>query len=128
MQFTDNIPIYLQIESYVIQQVLTNAWPPGSQLPAVRQLALDLTVNVNTIQRALGELIEQKLLITQRGRGNFVTTDQDLIDQFRQRTLAQHFATLEAALAPLGMTQSQMLAAFDHYLKNRKDEQHDLTD
>ena len=54
MKFDDKIPIYYQIKNYIYRQIIIGELAPGDKLPAVRQLAVDLTVNVNTVQRALG--------------------------------------------------------------------------
>ena len=59
MEFDDKIPIYYQIKQYLYQEIITDRLKSGDQLPAVRQLAADLTVNVNTVQRALTELIQE---------------------------------------------------------------------
>ncbi|MCZ3394263.1 GntR family transcriptional regulator, partial [Enterococcus faecium] len=57
MKFDDKIPIYYQIKQYIYKEIIINHLTPGSKVPAVRQLALDLAVNVNTVQRSLRELI-----------------------------------------------------------------------
>ena len=75
MEFDDKVPIYFQIKQYLYQTIITDRLKSGAQLPAVRQLAAELTVNVNTVQRALSELIQEGVLVTRRGRGNFVTDD-----------------------------------------------------
>ncbi|BAN74901.1 putative transcriptional regulator [Lacticaseibacillus casei DSM 20011 = JCM 1134 = ATCC 393] len=48
MEFDDKVPIYLQIKQYLYQAIITDRLKSGAQLPAVRQLAAELTVNVNT--------------------------------------------------------------------------------
>ena len=54
--FNDNAPIYLQIVNTLKRNIASGAYPPGSRLPSVRDLALEAGVNPNTMQRALSEL------------------------------------------------------------------------
>lgn len=84
MEFKDNVPIYLQIEQYLYHQIATGILKPGAQIPSVRQLAVELTVNINTVQRALREMNAQGILNTKRGEGNFVTKDEELINTTKQ--------------------------------------------
>lgn len=53
MEFKDNVPIYIQIEQHLYRLIVQGELPAGQRIPSVRQLAVDLTVNVNTVQRAL---------------------------------------------------------------------------
>ena len=77
-------PVYLQIEEYIRNAVITNVYPPGSRIPAVRELAADLKVNPNTVQRAMAELEQQGLLITNGTLGKIVTEDEAVIQAIRQ--------------------------------------------
>ena len=73
MKFKDNLPIYLQIEDYIYLQIAQGKLQAGEKLPSVRALALELTVNANTVQRALREMTAKGYIFTKRGEGNFVT-------------------------------------------------------
>ena len=73
-------PVYLQIEEHIRNAVITNYYPPGSRIPAVRELAAELKVNPNTVQRAMAELEQQGLLIANGTLGKIVTNDQAVID------------------------------------------------
>ena len=94
MEFDDKIPIYYQIKQYLYQEIITDRLKSGDQLPAVRQLAADLTVNVNTVQRALTDLIQEGVLETKRGRGNFVTNDMKVLIDMKKRLLLGLFSLL----------------------------------
>ena len=80
-------PVYLQIEEYIHNAVITNVYPSGSRIPTVRELAAEIGVNPNTIQRAMTELEQQGLLITQGTSGRIVTQDQAVIDSMRQAAI-----------------------------------------
>lgn len=120
MQFDDTIPIYLQIKQYLEREIILGHWAPGTKVPAVRQLAVELTVNVNTVQRALGELIDSGILVPQRGRGNFVTEDPAAITQLTQELVDSHFARLYAQLSELQIAPDTMPAYFADYIEHRK--------
>ena len=64
--FNDNTPIYLQIINGLQREIASGAYPPGSRLASVRELALEAGVNPNTMQRALAELERQGLICNRR--------------------------------------------------------------
>src|SRR5579884_2434485 len=66
------VPIYLQIIEQVKRSVALGILTPGEQLPTVKQLALDLTVNPNTVARAYRDLERDQVIETAPGRGSFV--------------------------------------------------------
>ena len=69
------VPIYLQLIEQVKRSVAVGALTPGEQLPTVKQLALDLTINPNTVARAYRELERDAVIETSPGRGSFVRAD-----------------------------------------------------
>jgi GntR family transcriptional regulator len=81
------IPIYEQIASQFERMALVGVLPPGSQLPSVRSLSLELSINPNTIQKAYAELDRRGISISVPGRGSFIREDID--ESRRQRQLAQ---------------------------------------
>ena len=72
---TSSTPIYEQIIDEVKEGILKGIIEPGEKLPSVRELAKMLTLNPNTIQKAYQELERQKVTVTIRGRGTFVSED-----------------------------------------------------
>jgi GntR family transcriptional regulator len=66
------VPIYVQIMNHVKHLIATGMLTPGQQLPTIRQLAVDITVNLNTVAHAYAELEREGLLTIQRGRGTFI--------------------------------------------------------
>src|ERR671922_1234689 len=69
----DPTPIYAQLERGLRAAIATNRLRPGDQLPTVRQLAVDLRINANTVARVYGELERAGVIETRRGVGSFVT-------------------------------------------------------
>jgi GntR family transcriptional regulator len=72
IDFRSDIPIYIQIMNQIRQMVASGDLKPGDQLPTVRELAIELRVNWNTIARAYRMLDEAGLISTQQGRGTFI--------------------------------------------------------
>ena len=84
-EFDNNIPIYIQLVERLKIDIISGKLKPGDRLPSVRDYALSLKVNPNTMQKALAELEEIKLIFTERTNGKYVTSDQKLIDKFREK-------------------------------------------
>src|SRR4051794_41162898 len=72
MQFRESIAIYLQIADYICERVLLKQWKAGERIPAVRELAVQLEVNPNTVMRTFEFLQGQNIIYNQRGIGYFV--------------------------------------------------------
>ena len=108
INYRDPRPIYEQIQAELRRLMLTGALPPGSRLPSVRELAGQLAINPNTIQRAMAQLEAEGFVYSVAGRGSFVAEDGD---QGRRRmaelTEGLHDTILE--LRQLGMTEQQWL-------------------
>ena len=66
------VPIYVQVKEGLKSLVVKGVYPPGAQLPTVRQLAVELRINSNTVARSYAELEREGIISTQQGRGTFV--------------------------------------------------------
>ncbi len=75
MEFSDPKGIYQQIADRVQEQILQGTWVAGDQIPSVREMAVELGVNPNTVARSYQALVERRILANQRGRGFFVTEE-----------------------------------------------------
>jgi GntR family transcriptional regulator len=75
MQFKDTQAIYLQIADYVCEKILLKEWKPEERIPSVRELAVQLEVNPNTVMRTYDFLQQQQIIHNQRGIGFFVSPD-----------------------------------------------------
>ena len=82
-EFDNNIPIYIQLVEQLKIHIISGKIKPGERLPSVRDLALQVKVNPNTMQKALTDLEELKLIYTERTNGKFVTTDKKLINNYK---------------------------------------------
>ena len=108
----DKTPIYAQLERGLRAAVATGRLQPGDQLPTVRQLAVDLRVNANTVARVYAGLERDGVLETRRGVGSFVTATRQ-----QARPPAEHSKRLRAFVtraladaAAAGFTRDEVVA------------------
>jgi GntR family transcriptional regulator len=98
------IPIYIQLMDQIKHLIATGALQPGQQLPTIRELAVDLTINLHTVAHAYAELEREGFLTIQRGRGTFITdghNEQELGD-LRTEKLQALVETMFAEVLHLG--------------------------
>ena len=88
-EFDNNIPIYIQLVEQLKIAIISGRIKSGERLPSVRELALQTKVNPNTMQKALVELEELKLVYTERTNGKFVTDDEELINKYKEEYAKQ---------------------------------------
>ena len=75
MEFVKQAPIYLQIGDYIVENILRQRWSSGDRIPSIRELAMSVEVNPNTVTRTYAWLQEQGIINNQRGIGYFVADD-----------------------------------------------------
>jgi GntR family transcriptional regulator len=104
------VPFYRQIIEQVKYAIARGGLAPGDRLPTVRQLAVDLSINPNTVIRAYRELEMEKMIETQQGSGTFVGRERPEIDQLeRLRMLDQILTEMLARAASYGLTLEEVL-------------------
>lgn len=82
-KFDNERPIYIQLVELIKLDIISGKIKSGSKLSSVRDLAQDIKVNPNTIQKALMELEKEGLIYTERTNGKYVTEDKKLIENIR---------------------------------------------
>lgn len=104
------VPFYRQIIEQVKFAIARGDIEPGDRLPTVRQLAVDLSINLNTVIRAYRELEIEGAIETQQGSGTFVGRKRPRIDDLeRQRMLDQILTELLARASDYGFTLDEVL-------------------
>jgi len=83
MRADDTRPIWVQLADAFQARILSGEWEPGAKVPSVRELAIEMGVNPNTVQRSLASLDSRGLTLTERTAGRFVTTNADAINEAR---------------------------------------------
>ena len=84
-EFDPTRPIYLQIRAEIKKRAVRGQYGPGARVPPVRELALEMGVNPNTVSRAYMELEREGFLFTRRGQGCFVTEEHNRIETERRQ-------------------------------------------
>ncbi len=103
LDYRDRRPLYEQIVERLEELILSGVLKKDDQLPSVRSLAMDLSINPNTIQRAYSELERAGYTYSVKGKGNFVAENQDALRQKRMEFLKRTEALVnEAVLLQIG--------------------------
>lgn len=101
MEFKQQQAIYLQIADYICDKVLSREWIIDSKIPSIRELAIEVEVNPNTVAKAYDYLEAQHIIYTQRGIGYFVAKNADKVilsnkkDRFFNEDLSALFKTMQ---------------------------------
>jgi GntR family transcriptional regulator len=104
------VPVYRQIIDQVTGGIAAGALAPGDQLPTVRQLAVDLSINPNTVIRAYRELEIRGVLETEQGTGTFISNQEVRLDEAeRQRSLNQLIGDFMARAGSAGFTAEELI-------------------
>ena len=107
----DSRPIFRQIIDAIRVEIAGGELAPGDKLPSVRSLAMQLTVNTNTVAKAYTELTAEGLIESQAGVGVFVSPPrQRLSDEERERRLAEAVDHFVGAVATLGFEPEDIVA------------------
>ena len=75
IDISSSTPIYEQLVDSIKEGILKGLLEPGEKLPSVRELAKTMTLNPNTIQKAYQELERQKVIVTLRGKGTYISSN-----------------------------------------------------
>ncbi|HEX6989940.1 MAG TPA: GntR family transcriptional regulator [Bacillota bacterium] len=102
-------PIYLQIIEAFRLAVARGALAPGDQIPSQRDLAQQLRVNPNTVQRAYREMEYLGLVETRRGMGTFISPDPERWQKVREETIDAELARFIEIMVQLGCTREQIV-------------------
>ena len=103
----DGWPIWPQLAQQLARRIIAGAYPLGSRLPSVRELAAEAGVNPNTMQRALAQLEQDGLARADRTAGRLVTQDAGVLEAVRAREARAVIQDCLEAMAALGYTREQ---------------------
>ena len=121
LNFRDGRPIYEQVRDGLRQLLVTGAIQPGEKLPSVRQLASQLAINPNTIQKAYEALEQEGYVYSVPGKGSFAAQREE-IDHHRREELLSQLDKIAAELMLLGMTPQEIAA---RYAKGKEEPNND---
>ena len=117
MEFKDNEAIYLQIAAYVCDNILLEKWPPEQKIPSVRDLAVELEVNPNTVMRSYEFLQKQEVVYNKRGLGLFVSPDgYETVKKLRKENfLQQNLPELFKNIYLLDISMNEILERYEDF-------------
>ena len=109
LDLRSGVPVYRQIIDQVMGRMAAGSLQPGDQLPTVRQVAVDLAINPNTVQRAYREMEIRGVLETHQGTGTFISQQEVKRDEVeRRRQLAQLVSEFVARAGAAGFTVKEL--------------------
>ena len=121
LDYRDKRPLYEQVTEKLEHLIICGALEANAKLPSVRALAMDLSVNPNTIQRAYAQLEQEGYLYTVTGRGNFVAPESEWREGKKREVLtAWKKATLQALDA--GVTTEELSELLRQVFKESNEE------
>lgn len=108
LDYRDTRPLYEQIVDKFQALILKGVLEPNTKMPSVRSLAVELSINPNTIQRAYSELERTGFIYAVKGRGNFVAYD-DSLRQVRREEILGKLDALACEAAEFGITKEDLI-------------------
>lgn len=123
MDVDDARPIWVQLAAEFRRRIAVGTWVPGARIPSVRELALELGVNPNTVQRALAETDREGLTLTERTAGRFVTDDIGTIAGARRDLAGAATDAYVASVRGLGLDLGQVTELLARRWTSRKEQQ-----
>lgn len=108
IDYKDARPIYEQVVERFKTLILKGVLLPDEKMPSVRNLAVELSINPNTIQRAYAELERQGYIYTVKGRGNFVSDSRQLFIKYKEEIFVQLRIVCKQAF-DAGITEEELI-------------------
>ena len=116
--FDQNKPIFIQIAARIRNDIIRGVYKPDEQLPSVRQLAAEASVNPNTVQRAILLLQDEKLLYPRTTVGLFVTSDTQIIENAKENIKRGIAKNLIKDALSLGITADELIVYIKEEITN----------
>jgi len=119
MEFKDNPAIYIQIAEYVCEQILLKKWKLGDKLISIRDLAVNMEVNPNTVQRAYDFLQQKEIITNKRGIGYFIeeTATESILEFRREQFMELELPVLFRNMYLLKIDFREIKNQFDLFVK-----------
>ena len=112
IDYKDSRPLYEQISSKLSELILHGIFEADSQLPSVRNLAMELAINPNTIQKAYADLERKGYIYSVKGKGNFVS-DTKMLQEERKMDIIKQMQELILEAKRLGIGLEEMKAVME---------------
>lgn len=107
--------MYQQIMGQIVQRIAVGDWPPNTALPSIRQLATEVKVSIITVKRAYLELEREGVIVTQQGKGSWVSDGMDL-QQLQKEELTQHLEQVGFLTKSMSISQDELFEMLKKYI------------
>ncbi|MBP3953340.1 GntR family transcriptional regulator [Bacillus suaedae] len=114
--FNASKPIYSQLADRINKQILRGELKPGDKLLSVREMGIQSNVNPNTVQRTYRELEGMKIVETKRGQGTFVTEDQAILNEMREKLKAEEISQFVDGMHEMGYSNTEIESGLRSFL------------
>ncbi|MFW5728622.1 MAG: GntR family transcriptional regulator [bacterium] len=124
MQFSGSQSIYLQISDYICENILQKTWEEGDRIPSIREMAVSVEVNPNTVLRSYAHLQDQGIIENRRGIGYFVS-DGGYEETRRMKTtefVEQELPRIFRIMQLIDMSIEDLIREYERYLKEHENE------
>ena len=120
MDFKENPAIYIQIAEYVCEQILLKKWSLGEKIISIRELAVMMEVNPNTVQRAYDFLQQREIITNKRGVGYFTEDDamERILSFRREQFMENELPVFMRNIYLLKIDFKEIKALFDQFVKD----------
>lgn len=113
IDYKDKRPIYEQVTEKIENLIVRGVLEGGSKLPSVRSMAIELSLNPNTIQKAYMELERAGYIYSVKGKGNFIA-DNEEIDKRKREMIMEESKKLVLLAKSLGISKDELLEYLNH--------------
>ncbi|ASA21260.1 GntR family transcriptional regulator [Paenibacillus donghaensis] len=121
IEFDNNLPIYIQIMNYIKGEIVTGKLQPGDKILSVRELASELQINPNTVQRTFQELEREEIVETRRGMGRYVTSNKETIMTIKKEMAKDVLERFIRGMRELGFEGPDILEAVAENIRSQDD-------
>lgn len=121
LDYRDRRPLYEQIIDRIEDMISGGILKPDEQLPSVRQLAMELSINPNTIQRSYMELEKREIIYSVKGKGNFVSSNPDALIREKQNGLLSQMRDVALKAAALKIPCERLVQEFQECYQKAKE-------
>lgn len=119
VNFNSRDPIYLQVIDHFRERLVGDELVLGAELPSRRQIARQLGINPNTVQRAFSEMEEQKWIYTEPNRPSRVTEDPAMIQKLKQEYVEKAVKEFVASIQTINITYEEISELIANEIKNQ---------
>lgn len=120
MDFLNDTPIYIQIMNLIKADIVSGKTKKGEKLMSTRELAIELKVNPNTIQRVFRELENERICFTKRGMGTYVTEDDHVVETLKEQLASEKIEQFVMGMKQLNVSLSEIIERLSAYEEAQK--------